>query len=134
MSLDTIWTTNLTETGRRWIRWAALPALALLLAGAFARPAEAGDEFERAFKHELGRIAAHEAAYVGRHVLGTLVAGAHPYAPAQARAYPVYVAVPQARRHYGHERGRGHYRERRNWERGHRHHRHHRHDRHCGHH
>ncbi len=112
MSLDTIWTRNRSEVGVRWIRWAALPALALLLAGAFARPAEAGDEFEDAFKYELGRIAAHEAVYVGRHVLGTLVAGAQPYAHPPRQPYPVYVAVPRAHEHYRYGRGRGPYRHR----------------------
>ena len=129
MSLDTIRTTSWREAGRHCIRWAALPALVLLLAGAYARPAEAGDEFEDAFKYELGRIAAHEAAYVGRHVLGTLVAGAHPYGPGPARAYPVYVAVPEARPHHHHGRRHGHYRGRGHWRD-----RHHRHDHRCGHH
>ncbi len=127
MSLATIWMTNWREAGRRFIRWAAVPALALLLAGAFARPAEAGDEFEDAFKYELGRIAAHEAVYVGRDVLGTLVAGAQPAAYARRQPYPVYVAVPQVHEHYRHARGRGHYRNH-----GHPHGRHWQHSR-CGH-
>ena len=128
MSLDTIWIRNWSEAGKRWMRWAAVPALALLLAGSFARPAQAGDEFEDAFKYELGRIAAHEAVFAGRHLLGTLVAGANPYAGAPTERYPVYVAVPQIHQHYHHGRGHGHYRDR-----GHPGHGYHRHDRHCGH-
>jgi hypothetical protein len=82
---------------------AALVAFALvLLAGSGA---QAKDEFEDAFKYELGRIAAHEAVYAGKRLLGTVLLG-YPVAPV-----PVYVPAPAYGyghgRYYGH-RGRGH--------------------------
>ena len=49
-------------------------AAAWLLAPASA---EAKNEFEDAFKYELGRIAAHEAAGAGRSLLGSILFGHH---------------------------------------------------------
>jgi hypothetical protein len=86
---------------------AALLAFALvLLAGSGA---QAKDEFEDAFKYELGRIAAHEAVYAGKRLLGTVLLG-YPVAPV-----PVYVPPPAYGygygRYYGHRGHRppGHY-------------------------
>ena len=84
---------------------AALAAIALALLAASA--AQAKDEFEDAFKYELGRIAAHEAVYAGKRLLGTVLLG-YPVAPV-----PVYVPAPahgygySYGRYYGHP-GRGH--------------------------
>lgn len=94
MSLDR---TSKQMLKRPWLRAffrLAAPAFALLLLAGFARPAHAGDEFERAFKYELGRIAAHEAVYV----LGAIVQ------PGPARVYArpaaVYVAPAPVQYHY----------------------------------
>jgi hypothetical protein len=102
-------------------RWVALPLLAVLAALLWMPPAtaRANDEFERAFKFELGRIAAHEAVHAGKHVLGEILFG-HPgyYGPAPVPAYgpyPAYVAYPapyygppvyygQPYKHRGHHR------------------------------
>lgn len=68
-----------------------LPTLAfvpLLLASSAAR---AGDEFEDGFKDELGRIAAHEAVYVGRGLLARILLG-----PPPVYAAPVYAPPPPA--------------------------------------
>lgn len=63
-----------TET-RVGITWIAGAAGLLLAAGLLAAPAaQAGDDFERGFKNELGRIAAHEAVTVGFGVLGEVFA------------------------------------------------------------
>lgn len=93
------------------------------LAGAFAAAALllvpssaiAKNEFETAFKHELGRIAAHEAVFAGRYILGVIVSGdphhvhgAHgcnghvPYAP---YGYDSYLSYGHG--HYKHH-GHGH--------------------------
>lgn len=88
-------------------RWVVALAAALLLVGV-AAPAEAKDEFEHAFKHELGRIAAHEAVYAGRHILGAVILGSRGH-------HGGYGRHPYGYGHSGHHRGRhrGH---------GHRHH------------
>lgn len=70
------------KRNRGWL-WAA----GLLMAGGLlmAAPAQASDEFERAFKYELGRIAAHEVVHVGQHVAGAVVVGGYvQYGPGYA--------------------------------------------------
>jgi hypothetical protein len=57
----------------------------------FTGAARAGDEFEDGFKDELGRIAAHEAVYVGRGLLARILLG--PPAPV-VYAPPVYAPAP----------------------------------------
>lgn len=64
------------------------PAIATFAAAAVllgSSTAQAGDEFERAFKSELGRIAAHEAVYAGRHFLASALLG---YGAPYGAAYP----------------------------------------------
>ncbi len=76
-------------------RLAKLVALALVVFGAsFLASAEAraGDEFERGFKIELGRIAAHEAVHGGRYILSSILLG-----------------HPSHHRHYEHYRGHSYY-------------------------
>lgn len=60
----------------------------LLALGVFlgAPQARAGDDFERGFKNELGRIAAREVVHVGRHVVADVVWGHHYHRPRTARA------------------------------------------------
>jgi hypothetical protein len=69
-------------SSRRGGRTAWLAAAVLLggLALLGASSAQAGDDFERGFKNELGRIAAHEAVSLGTSLLGGLfypVSGPH---------------------------------------------------------
>jgi len=54
----------------------------LVMVGVFlgAQRARAGDDFERGFKNELGRIAAREVVHVGRHLVSDVVWG-HGYYP-----------------------------------------------------
>lgn len=80
-----------------------LVGMAFLGGGALlgASPARAGGEFERGFKNELGRIAAHEAVTLGTQILGEFV-------------YPIRV-IHRPYRYAGRH--------------GHRHHRHHLHHR-----
>lgn len=82
----------------------AVPASALLLAvGLLGAPeAQARDEFEKGFKSELGRIAAHEAVSLGFGVLGEIfqpVYGGHRR----------YSPPPRRHRHYRHRYYRGGY-------------------------
>jgi hypothetical protein len=67
-------------------------ALALVPLLLTSIPAQAGDEFEDGFKDELGRIAAHEAVYVGRGLLARILLGPPAYGP-PAYAYPYPVPV-----------------------------------------
>jgi hypothetical protein len=94
-----------SEAGPTWPR--ACAALIVLAAGlALAPVTYAGDDFERGFKNELGRIAAHEAVGVGQQILGALLlprygqpyghAGYHRYG--YGRYGPPYGWM--ARRHY----------------------------------
>jgi hypothetical protein len=68
----------------RIARALALAACAALVLA--AAPARAGDEFDRAFKYELGRIAAHSAVHAGAHIVGAVVGYPHP---------PVYRVPPR---------------------------------------
>ena len=91
------------KTSGRFVLAAALSAGVLVL---FASGAQANG-FEDAFEHELGRIAAHEAVYAGKHILGAVLLG---YPGQHGRHYSGY----GQRRHYsghGHRRhhGNGHY-------------------------
>jgi hypothetical protein len=63
----------------------ALALAPLLLA---PTPAQAGDEFEGGFNDEMGRIAAHEAVYIGRGLLARILLGPPPGYPPPAYAYP----------------------------------------------
>ena len=109
-----------------WMTGALVAALAL------ASPARAGDEFEDAFKYELGRIAAHEAVGLGRGILAQLILGG-PGGHGHHHAYP----GPRYRYpdpYYGDYRGRGYgygygddHRYRKHKRRHHHHHHHHRH-------
>ena len=142
------------EPARRTHIWTlgGLAALSVLLLG--ASPANAGDEFERAFRYEfggtLGRIAAHEAVGVGRGVLAEVlgVNRGHGHHGARyksshrgySRRYGAYSGYDRGydrrydrrydrgydRRHYDRGRRSGHYK--------HKHHKRHRrgHDRHRG--
>ena len=93
----------------------------------------AKNEFETAFKYELGRIAAHEAVFAGRYILGVIVSG-DPHHVHGAHAcnghvpYPPYGYGPYP--YYGYD-GHGHYKHH-----GHGHHKHHGHGhhKHHGHH
>jgi hypothetical protein len=72
------------------VKWSLL-FLALVLPLLVSGAARAGDEFEDGFKDELGRIAAHEAVYVGRGLLARILLGPPPVYAAPA---PVYVPPP----------------------------------------
>lgn len=82
---------------------AGLLALGIFLGAPRAR---AGDDFERGFKNELGRIAAREVVHVGRHLVSDVVWGYGQY-----RYRPRYPARPVGW-HYGSRRRaypRGHF-------------------------
>lgn len=86
--------------GKRWI-----PVAGLLLLGSgvlFAAPqsARAGDDFERGFKRELGRITAREAVRVGRDVVGGVILGRGHHGGGYYGRAPYY-----PRRHYRRHRG-----------------------------
>jgi hypothetical protein len=120
--------------GSAWLRGAGIAAAGavaglLLLSPA---PAIAKDEFERAFKYELGRIAAHEAVGVGRAILGSVIYG--PPVRAQVRyprydyGYPYPAYEYHEYHHYYHDgppygRARGHYKHYRRHKHHRRHHR-----------
>jgi hypothetical protein len=72
----------------------------LLVLGVFlgAPQARAGDDFERGFKNELGRIAAREVVHVGRHVVADVVWGHRYYRP--RAAHPVRWHYAPRRRAY----------------------------------
>ncbi len=143
----------------RWIfTWGLGLVAGLVLVGGLGAPnrAHAGDEFERAFKIEMGRIAAHEAAHVGRHVLGGVFhhshgGGGYYYGSSHRRYPPSYCGdcgyeygYWERDRHRHHDRDRHYYRgdhrrhDRYHPGRGrghdkHRKHHHHAHYRGCGH-
>jgi hypothetical protein len=100
--------------GGRHLRRVAWPigiagaALLVLAAG----PAQAGgDHFERGFKDEAGRIAAHAAYGVGAAVLAGIVYGpgayGRGYGPAYGYAYPAPVQVVE-HHHYYHRKHHHH--------------------------
>lgn len=116
----------------RLVRRGLVTAAALLAAALFSAPtARAGDEFEDAFKFELGRIAAHEAVSVGRAVL----VGGFPYPYGHYPYYGAYYGTPYYYPyfygHYGHHRhhygghGYGHFKHHRGHHGHHGHHRRH---------
>ena len=94
---------------RSWIEnrswgWVVALAAAALTVGV-AAPAVAKDEFEDAFKHELGRIAAHGAVSAGRHILGAVIHGGHPnHRGHQGRSYgyPGHYSYYYDYDHHGH--------------------------------
>ncbi len=99
-------------------------ALAVGVGLLLASPAQAKDEFERAFKHELGRIAAHEAVHAGRHVLAGTPLGLHYGFPRQVHYR--HGRFQGTSHHYGHDRVRvSHWRFRHGYDRHYRRHRHH---------
>ena len=111
----------MSSIGCRHWGWVAALAAAALIVG-IATPAQARDEFEYAFRVELGRIAAHEAVYAGKHILGAVLHGGH-YPRAsygyQSHGYPRHHHYyDDCDRHgYGHHyrhhgRHDGHYRSR----------------------
>jgi hypothetical protein len=101
-------------------------AVGLLLLSAPA--AQAKDEFEDAFKYELGRIAAHEAVRGGRIILAEILLGGYPPYPYSYYDYepgPSYYEYHYHEHHYGdcgYSRGHPHRRWHRGWGRGHRKH------------
>ncbi len=107
----------MSSTGcRSWTRsWVAALAAAALIVGV-AMPAQAKDEFEYAFKVELGRIAAHEVVYAGKHILGTVLHGGHRHHQGcgHGYGYPGHYVNYGHRgygQHYGHHyRRHGHHR------------------------
>ena len=136
------------RTGLRALLLAAAGGLGLLVLA--PSPAHAGDEFEDGFKDELGRIAAHEAFGVGRHILADVFLGhgGHYYGsrPVHHRTYYRHSAYRgghdhRYRRHHHrsypkrHYRGhRGHaYGKHRGHGHGHRYGHGHRHGHGCGH-
>ena len=97
-----------------------------VLAGAglaLAWPSEAGakDEFEDGFKDELGRLSAHGAFGVGRHILGEILFG---YPGYERHAVHTYHPRYRNRRRGYYDDYRGGY-HRRPYYRRHRHHHHH---------
>jgi hypothetical protein len=108
--------------GQRGLPFLAAVSAAGMFLGA-APEARAGDEFEDAFKDELGRIAAYEAVGVGRGVLSHILLGGPPvyytdgpYYP----YYPYYLYYPTHRPHYYYYDYHGHhYRGHRGWHHGH---------------
>ena len=94
------WTGDWTWTG-----WVVALAAAVMIVGV-ATPAQAKDEFEYAFKVELGRIAAHEVVYAGKHILGAALHGGHyPQGGYGHRSY----GYPGHHRYYDHNHhGYGH--------------------------
>ena len=104
---------------RHW-GWVVALAAAALVAGV-AAPAQAKDEFEDAFKYELGRIAAHQTVYAGTHILGTVLGGGHRHHRGCGHGYAY--GDPGHHQDYGHY-GHGYYRRHyRNHYRNHGHHR-----------
>ena len=87
---------------RSW-GWVVALAAAALIAGV-AAPAQAKDEFEDAFKYELGRIAAHEAVYAGKHIVGTLLHVGHRHHGGHGYQGCSY-GYGYHYRHHGHHRG-----------------------------
>ena len=119
----------------RWTRAALKAGGAVAVCALFtlALPpgADAGDDFERGFKRELGAIAAHEVVGVGRHILGGVVTGQHGHGYRQrgypgryhyrsnyARLYRAQRTRYQSDRSY---RSHRHYRPVRRWRHEHRH-------------
>ncbi|UCE85969.1 MAG: hypothetical protein JSU66_16860 [Deltaproteobacteria bacterium] len=90
------------RTRRRGLVAALAAAALVLLVGAGA---QAKDEFEHAFKYELGRIAAHEAVYAGKTLLGAVLLG---YPPGAVPVYAPYPAYGYGHGHRGHHPP-GHY-------------------------
>ncbi len=73
----------------------------MLIVAAAPQGAQAGDDFERGFKRELGAIAAHEAVGIGRHILGGVIAGPYGY------RHSGYRGRYAQRSHYGPYNGYG---------------------------
>jgi hypothetical protein len=88
----------------------ATAAAALVLACAF--PARAGDEFEDAFKSELGRLAAQQAVSGAQHLLTALVTAGVRAARASAHDHPApeeWEEPEPRRRSPRYERDHGHH-------------------------
>jgi hypothetical protein len=87
-------------------KWSSTPVVGIGIAIAavclLAWPAHAKDEFEDAFKYELGRIAAHEAVHVGKQILGVVIFGS----PGHGHyTYPDYgYGHPDRHRHKHHRK------------------------------
>lgn len=97
--------------GLRALMLTAAGGLGLLLLT--ASPAQAGDEFERGFKDEIGRIAAHEAFGLGRHIVADVfLGGGHGHYYQRPVHYQTYYrhSYYRDRHDRGHRRHRGHFR------------------------
>jgi hypothetical protein len=97
--------TRTDSTGRKWsstrVVGIGVAAAAVCL---LAWPAHAKNEFEDAFKYELGRIAAHEAVHVGKQILGVVIFGSPPHSH-----YPYPDDVYRHHDKYRHKHHRKHY-------------------------
>lgn len=118
-----------------WLRGGGIAAAGVVAGLLLLAPsaATAKDEFEDAFKYELGRIAAHEAVGLGRAVLGAIIYGppvrapvtyTYPYPYGYGHPYPSVYEYHEHHHYYRHGPPHG-----RAWghHKPHRHHRHHRH-------
>ena len=93
-----------------YLKWIPMAAGLLLGSGvllAAPESARAGDDFERGFKRELGRITAREAVRVGRGVVGSVILG-HGHHGAYGRT--PYHPRRHYRRHHGYYRPHRRYR------------------------
>lgn len=88
----------------RWVPTAALLLLGMGVLFAAPQNARAGDDFERGFKRELGRITAREAVRVGRDVVGGVILGHGHHRGGHYYGRTPYYPRRHYRRHHGYYR------------------------------